>query len=188
MAKNPKSNLYFVGVFIFVQINVMKSTIYIFLFVFLLVIAGGACTGNSSADESTRQDYADSGKTDSSILGTWQLLTVLTIEGADSLLNDYTQGVKGIKMFNETHFAFFQHDLNQGKEKDSLYVSGGGPYTYKDGVYTEHLEYCNFRVYENNSFEFELFVTGDTLVQKGTEELAEAGVNKYIIETYVRVK
>ncbi len=42
-----------------------------------------------------------------SLTGTWQLLTVLTIEGEDSLVLDYTDGVKGIKMLNETRFSFF---------------------------------------------------------------------------------
>jgi len=122
-----------------------------------------------------------------SLEGTWQLHSVMTIEGEDTTRTDYTQGLKGIKMLNETHFAFFQHDLNQGRESDSLYVSGGGTYTYQDGIYTEHLEYCNFRVYENNIFEFEVLVSDDTLIQRGTEEVAEAGVNIYIIETYIRV-
>jgi len=155
----------------------MKTQNPILLFLFLIWFAGGACT----------QESKSSTKETTSILGTWQLLSVLTIEGTDSVWTDYTQGIKGIKMFNETHFAFFQHDLNQGKESDSLYVSGGGPYTFKDGIYTERLEYCNFRVYENNTFEFELTVSGDTLIQKGMEEVVEAGVNKYIYETYVRV-
>jgi len=147
------------------------------LFLFLFLLAGAGCTGNpSQASEAIGP----------SIMGTWQLLTVLTIEGEDSVLTDYTNGVKGIKMLNETHFAFFQHDLNQGKDT-AMYVSGGGPYTYVDGIYTEHLEYCNFRVYENNIFEFEVAVSGDTLIQKGEEEVPEAGIKKYIIETYARV-
>jgi len=156
----------------------METTIgspIIFLFFFLLVGAG--CTGNPSQVSEA---------IDPSIMGTWQLLTVHTIEGEDSVLTDYTKGVKGIKMLNDTHFAFFQHDLNQGKDT-AIYVSGGGPYTFVDGIYTEHLEYCNFRVYENNIFEFEVEVFGDSLIQRGEEEVHEAGISKYIIETYVRV-
>jgi hypothetical protein len=155
----------------------MKTHHPILLFLFLTGLSLGACT----------QGPEKSGEETTSILGTWQLLSVLTIEGPDSIWTDYTGRIKGIKMFNETHFAFFQHDLNQGKESDSLYVSGGGPYTYEDGIYTEQLEYCNFRVYENNTFEFELSVSGDTMIQRGMEEVAEAGINKYIYETYVRI-
>ena len=157
------------------------------LFFFLLILIGEGCTGSSSPQNPPYLEEKASEEIGPSIIGTWQLLTVLTIEGEDSVLTEYTKGVKGIKMLNDTHFAFFQHDLNQGKESDSLYVSGGGTYTYKDGIYTENLEYCNFRVYENNSFEFEVAVIGDTLIQRGEEEVAEAGINKYIFETYVRV-
>jgi len=154
----------------------MKTTIGSFI-LFLFVLIGVGCTGNSSQASKA---------IDPSIKGTWQLLTVLAIEGEDSVLTDYTQGVKGIKMLNDTHFAFFQHDLNQG-EDTAIYVSGGGPYSFVDGIYTEHLEYCNFRVYENNTFEFEVEVLGDSLIQRGEEEVPEAGISKYIIETYVRV-
>lgn len=155
----------------------MKSfPISLVLLLTLVLLFGKGCVGSTSPEEASP-----------SMVGTWQLLTVLTIENGDSVLTDYTQGVKGIKMLNETHFAFFQHDLNQGKDT-AIYVSGGGPYTYVDGIYTEHLEYCNFRVYENNTFEFEVEVKGDTLMQRGEEEVADAGISKYIIETYVRVR
>jgi len=50
------------------------------------------------------------------------------------------------------------------------------------------LAYCNFREYEYNSFEFQIYVSGDTLIQRGEELVEEAGVNKYIIETYVRLQ
>ena len=81
----------------------------------------------------------------------------------------------------------FQHDLNQGRDSSSLYVSGGGTYTFIDGIYTENLEYCNFREYENNSFSFEVSIMGDTLIQRGEEVVEEAGVDKYILETYIRL-
>jgi hypothetical protein len=83
--------------------------------------------------------------TSSSLEGTWQLLTVETIQGGDTTIDDYTVGIKGIKMFNDSHFSFFQHDLTHGKDSLAVYVSGGGTYTLMDGMYTENLEYCNFR-------------------------------------------
>lgn len=159
----------------------------ILIFLFLITLVGVACTGNKSPDEPPAITLNPGDEQGPSMVGTWQLLTVLTIEGEDSVLTDYTQGVKGIKMLNDTHFAFFQHDLNQGADSTVMYVSGGGLYTYVDGIYAEHLEYCNFRVYENNIFEFEVEVLGDSLIQRGEEEVPEAGISKYIIETYVRV-
>lgn len=165
-----------------------SSAAVIIIFLLLSGLIGEGCTGNNSQAKKLPVKEGISEETSMSMEGTWRLLSVLTIEGEDSLLTNYTDGVKGIKMLNETHFAFFQHDLHHGKERDSLYVSGGGTYTYVDGIYTEHLEYCNFRVYENNTFSFEVTITGDRLVQRGEEEVAEAGVSKYIIETYVREK
>ncbi len=166
----------------------MKTLAGTILSFFLLILIVEGCTGSSSPQYIPIPEENASEEIGPSIIGTWQLLAVLTIEGQDSVLTEYTKGVKGIKMLNDTHFAFFQHDLDQGKKSDSLYVSGGGTYTFKEGIYTENLEYCNFRFYENNTFEFEVVVTGDTLIQRGEEEVAEAGVSKYIVETYVRVE
>ncbi len=166
----------------------MKTTaVTLILGIFLFILIGGGCTGSSSPQEHRYREGRASEEIGPSIIGTWQLLTVLTIEGEDSVLTEYTKGVRGIKILNDTHFAFFQHDLNQGKESDSLFVSGGGTYTYLDGIYTENLEYCNFRFYENHTFNFEVVVNGDSRIQRGEEEVAEAGISKYIIETYVRV-
>ena len=166
----------------------MKTTIgSLILFLFLFLLVGEGCSGNSSQQNPPDLEY-DTEEMSPSMVGTWQLLTVLTIEGEDSVLTKYTDGVKGIKMLNDTHFAFFQHDLDQGKDSTAVYVSGGGPYTFVDGLYTEHLEYCNFRYYENNTFEFKVAITGDTLIQRGEEEVEAAGISKYIVETYVRVK
>ena len=142
---------------------------------------------NSSPEQPIYNDKELTEAQSPSLTGTWKLLSVLTIAGEDSVMTVYTNGVKGIKMLNDSHFAFFQHDLKQGEESDSMFVSGGGNYSFVDGIYTENLEYCNYRVYENNTFKFKVEVTGDTLIQRGEEEVAEAGISKYIIETYVRV-
>lgn len=123
-----------------------------------------------------------------SIQGTWQLLSAQTITGSDTTFKDYTQGMKGIKMLNQDHFAFFQHDLTKGTDSTAYYGSGAGPYTYKDGVYKEVLEYCTARQWEGHTFEFELFVDGDTLLQVGREKVEALGVDRVIREKYVRLK
>lgn len=127
-------------------------------------------------------------KTQNPILGTWQFLSAQTIVGEDTSYKDYTQGMKGIKMLNEDHFAFFSHDLNKGQDSTAAYGSGSGPYTYEDGHYTEYLEFCSARQWEDNTFEFELTVTGDTLIQEGRERIEDLGVDRIIRETYVRLK
>ncbi len=154
----------------------MKTSIFLLLMCALVL----SCVNRNPGETSSESD--------SPIYGTWQLLTVETIEGGEVSIDKYTEGIKGIKMFNESHFSFFQHDLSQGKDSMAVFVSGGGTYTLVDGIYTENLEYCNFREYEDNSFTFEVVVQGDTLLLRGEEVVEEAGVNKYIIETYVRVE
>lgn len=122
------------------------------------------------------------------IIGTWQLLSSHTIVGKDTTFKDYTNGMKGIKMLNEDHFAFFSHDLNKGQDSTAAYGSGSGPYAYENGHYTEYLEFCSARQWEDHTFEFEVMVSGDTLVQEGREKLDDIGVDRIIRETYVRLK
>ncbi len=150
----------------------MKLTALLFLAALL-----ASCNGQKEFKTETNQ----------SIVGTWQLISVKTISGYDTTLTYYNDGVKGIKMMNESHFSFFQHDLNQGKDSTALYISGGGSYSYDGQTYIENLEYCNFRGYDNQSFSFKLEVNTDTLIQQGIEKIEALDVDKYIYETYHRV-
>lgn len=149
----------------------------IHLLIFLIAIILHSCSTSSKHENS-----------ESKIIGTWQLISLKTIEGGDTSSVDFTNGVKGIKMLNKTDFAFFQHDLNHGKDSSALFVSGSGTYELNGNKYVEHLEYCNFREYEDHTFKFEVTFKGDTLIQQGVEELPDEGINRYIIETYVRIK
>mgnify|MGYP003576711634 CR=1 FL=1 len=121
------------------------------------------------------------------IQGTWHLLTGTTITKNDTVITDYTKGQKMIKIINESHFSFLRHDLSKGKDT-AIYDGGGGIYSLKDDKYTELLEFCSYREWEGRSFEFTVSVSNDTLVQRGVEKLADLGVDRYIIEKYVRVK
>jgi hypothetical protein len=93
-----------------------------------------------------------------------------------------------IKIINGTHFSFFNHDLNHGKDSAAFYFAGGGKYTLKDSLYTENLEYFSLREWENNKFDFVVKVQNDTLTQKGIEKIEKLGVDQIIIEKYVREK
>jgi len=119
--------------------------------------------------------------------GTWRLLTGTLIEKGDTTVTDYTTGKEFIKIINDNHFAFLSHDLSKGKNADSLFSAGGGPYTLSDSSYTEHLAYCNDRQWEGNDFTFTVSITNDTLMQKGVEKVDSLGVNRVNIERYVRV-
>ena len=121
------------------------------------------------------------------IVGTWKLITGTLIEKGDTTVTEYTKNTSFIKIINDTHFAFLQHDLTKGKDS-AVFVAGGGAYTLKDNTYTEHLEYCSAREWEGNDFSFTVTIKGDTLVQRGVEKVEAAGINRVNMEKYVRVK
>ena len=121
------------------------------------------------------------------ITGTWRLLKGEVIQKGDTAVTDYTKNVSFIKIINDTHFAFMQHDLKKGKDSAAVFSAGGGRYSLTDSLYTEHLEYCSAREWEGNDFSFTITFKGDTLVQRGVEKVQDAGVNQINTETYVRV-
>jgi hypothetical protein len=119
--------------------------------------------------------------------GTWELITGTIIEKGDSSVTDYTKNQKMIKIINASHFAFLRHDL--GIKKDSaVYHSGGGRYSVIGDQYTEHLDFCSDRQWEGQRFQFTVSIKNDTLIQSGIEKLEKAGVDRRIIELYIRVK
>jgi hypothetical protein len=121
------------------------------------------------------------------LIGTWKLLNGTLIEKGDTVVTDYTKNLSFIKIINDTHFAFLQHDINKAKDS-ALFVAGGGRYSLKDSSYTEHLEYCSAKEWEGHDFSFTISIKNDTLVQQGIEKVEDAGVNRINIEKYVRVK
>ncbi len=119
--------------------------------------------------------------------GTWQLIAGTIIENGDTTVTDFNQNISFIKIINGTHFAFLQHDLNNGKDSTAVFVAGGGRYTLTDSVYTEQLEYCSARDWEGHDFSFVVTIKNDTLVQSGVEKIESAGVDRINEERYVRV-
>jgi hypothetical protein len=122
------------------------------------------------------------------LVGTWKLISGTLIEKGDTTVTDYTKNLSFIKIINGSHFAFFNHDLNKGKDSNAVFVSGGGSYTFKDSVYTEHLEYCTARDWEGHEFSFTMQFRNDTLIQQGIEKIDSLGINRLNIERYTRVK
>ncbi|WDF56008.1 hypothetical protein [Mucilaginibacter sp. KACC 22063] len=149
-------------------------------FLILAVLAFSACKQHKSARQQKDEQ--------SPIVGTWQLVSDKIITKGDTAVAYPGKGAptEMIKMYNETHFAFFNHDLSHGKQKTPLYDSGAGTFKLTGNDYSEHLEYCNEREWENHDFKFKLTVHSDTLVQKGIERIDSLNINREIIETYVR--
>jgi hypothetical protein len=138
----------------------------------------------TSCNDKSKQETTISKK---EIEGTWRLISAETTE-KDSTFSTFNPKTKMIKIINDSHFAFFNHDLNNGKKADALFFGGGGKYTLKDSTYTENLEYFNNRDWENNKFEFTVKVKNDTLIQKGIEKIEKLGIDRIIVEKYVREK
>jgi hypothetical protein len=127
-------------------------------------------------------------KTPLPLVGTWQLIAATATE-KDSTFSTFNPQTKMIKIITPTHFAFFNHDLTQGKDStNAVFAGGGGEYTLKDSVYTEHLQYFNIREWEDHKFEFVVKIQNDTLTQSGVEKLEKLGIDRLIVEKYVRVK
>ncbi|WP_293308064.1 hypothetical protein [Pedobacter sp. UBA5917] len=128
----------------------------------------------------------DESKKDLDIQGTWQLISATTIDKGTSQTTDYSGKLKMIKMFNNTHFAFLKHSLDP---KDTTsFDAGGGTFILKGEEYTEHLEYYKNKSWEGKTFNFKLAIHQDTLIQKGIEKVESAGVDRVIIEKYIKVK
>ncbi len=125
------------------------------------------------------------------IQGTWKLISN-TIYTGDKVERKSLQGQKTIKIINENYFSFLTHDVKDGQDPEfvpkKVFVAGGGPYVLEGSRYTETLEFCSARQWENNDFSFEVEVRGDTLFQIGMEVLKDLGVNQKIEEIYIRIK
>ena len=122
------------------------------------------------------------------IIGTWELVSATTTE-KDTTFSTFNPKQKMIKIINATHFAFLNHDPTARKDSSTVaFTAGGGAYTLADSVYTEHLDYYIDKAWENNKFDFVIKIINDTLIQKGVEKVDKLGIDRVIIEKYIRVE
>ncbi|ATL49855.1 hypothetical protein COR50_12900 [Chitinophaga caeni] len=127
--------------------------------------------------------------TKTGIEGTWKLVSSKLIKENDTTITYPVAGQqrKIIKIFNGSHFAFFQHDLSKGTDStNAFFAAGSGTYSLDGTDYKEHLEFCNARGWENNDFTFTLTRSNDTLMQKGVEKIDSLDVYHEIVEIYVK--
>lgn len=120
------------------------------------------------------------------IQGTWELISATTIK-EDTVIEQDLTDKRMIKIINQDHFAFLNHDENKGQDSSAHFVAGGGTYKLVGNQYSEVLEYCNYRKWEGNDFTFTVTLKKDTLIQEGLEEVEELGVKHKIVEKYVKV-
>lgn len=118
-----------------------------------------------------------------SVEGTWKLIYG-EIKEKDSVEVKDLSNTDFIKIINKDHFAFF----NQNKETSEGFYGGGGSYRLEGDTYTEKLEYVAVDAVRNHEFPFKVKIVGDTLIQSGREEVKEAGIQRDIIEKYIRIQ
>ena len=144
-------------------------------FCFLFIISSCQKNNNNSHDTLKKKP----------IIGTWKLLTGTVITEKDTTITDYTLNIELTKIINESHFAFMKHDLK--KDSVRMFLSGGGRSSIEGTTYTEYLDFCSYREWENNTFHFEFTISNDTLITKGIEKIEALNVNQLNIEKYIRI-
>ena len=117
----------------------------------------------------------------SKLVGTWKMIYAETIENDSLKIKDLTN-TNFIKIFNNSHFSFF----NQNKNSVQSFYAGAGTYTLKGTEYVEILNFTSVQAIKNHRFPFTVQFKGDTLIQSGIEEIKEAGIKRNIIEKYIK--
>lgn len=151
----------------------MKPIVMMLLAIFLLP----SCADNNKATQHVKPRIINP------IEGSWKLVYAHILE-KDSLQVKDLSKTDFIKIINATHFAFF----NQEEGTSENFMAGGGSYTFNGSDYTETLDFINAPDYRGHVFPFKAEVKGDSLIQQGHEKLEAAGLDRYILEKYVRIK
>ncbi len=129
----------------------MKKTALILSTVFILALTGALMAQQSST------------KADTKPLGTWELVSTKYGEAKD--FEDYRKERKRVKLITATHFNWVDYDT----KTKLVSSSAGGPYSYRDGTYTETIDFVGegMETYLGKKQEFTIRIDGDKLVQSG---------------------
>lgn len=152
----------------------MKNALSLFFIVLLFV----SCNNNKDSIK-----VVEKKDNNINITGTWKLVYG-EIKEKDSVQIKDLSNTEFIKIINNNHFAFF----NQPQGTKEGFYGGGGSYTLEGNNYKETLNYVAVDEIRGHEFPFTVEIVGDTLIQYGKEEVKEAGINRDIIEKYIRIK
>lgn len=142
-----------------------------------------SCGQNSKNETPATSDQEVSAQADYSIEGSWQMVYA-EIREKDSVQVKDLSNTRFIKIINADHFAF----VNQENGTSDNFSSGAGRYSYDGKNYIETLEFVSWTEIRGHDFHFEVSVSADSLIQHGHELVEEAGMDRYILEKYVRIK
>ncbi|VAW10301.1 hypothetical protein MNBD_BACTEROID03-1575 [hydrothermal vent metagenome] len=146
------------------------------LVLFFLFIACGERKENLTT-------IVDNDRSSTELVGTWKLVYGDVLEN-DSLTVKDVSTSDFIKIINRSHFAFFNQRRDTGKD----FYGGAGTYTLEGNTYKETLNYTSVDEIRGHEFPFTIEIKGDTLVQRGLEQIKEAGIERYIVEKYIRIE
>ncbi len=146
---------------------------------FMTIIIVASCSEEIKPEEKIKLSQEDG----SAIEGTWKM-TYAEIRENDSVQVKDLSSTDFIKIINRSHFAFF----NQEQGTHENFTAGAGTYTFDGSKYVENLDFINFVDYRGHSFSFEVEIKGDSLIQQGFEKNEASGIDRYILEKYIRIK
>ncbi len=142
-----------------------------------ITIVVGLCTGSYS------KEIKEQEQSGSTLEGTWKM-TYAEIRENDSVQVKDLSSTDFIKIINQSHFAFF----NQERDTQDNFTAGAGTYTFDGSEYVENLDFINFMDYRGHTFSFQVEIKGDSLIQQGHEKIEASGIDRYILEKYVRIE
>lgn len=135
----------------------------------------------SCSEEKSTQVVAEK-STDNTIEGSWKLVYADIKENDSIQIKDLSK-TDFIKIINGSHFAFF----NQERGTSENFMGGAGTYTLAGSDYVESLDFINAPDYRGHKFPFKVEIKGDSLIQQGHEKIEAAGLDRYILEKYIRI-
>ena len=135
------------------------------------------------ADPLTPGAATDWDESNPGITGTWKMVYA-EIREKDSVQVKDLDSTDFIKIINETHFAFFNQDRGTAEN----FMAGAGTYSFDGSQYVETLDFISVPEIRGHEFPFEVEIRGDSLIQQGHEKVEAAGIDRYILEKYIRLK
>jgi hypothetical protein len=129
----------------------MKKTALIFSTIVILALTAAVVAQQQPAKSSDGH------------LGTWQLVSTKYGDAKD--MSDYPKENRRLKMITATHFTWVDYDMKTKK----ISSSAGGPYSLRDGAYTETIEFVGdgMETYLGKKQAFTIRIDGDKLFQSG---------------------
>jgi hypothetical protein len=157
----------------------LKSFSKVLMAAFMTILITASCSEETKPSEKIKPSEENI----SPIEGTWKM-TYAEIRENDSVQVKDLSSTDFIKIINRSHFAFF----NQERGTNENFTAGAGTYTFDGSKYVENLDYINFVDYRGHMFSFEVEIKGDSLIQQGFEKIEDSGIDRYILEKYIRIK